>query len=894
MSTRTDWLIQTKLSPPPLRGDLVPRPRLTDMLRDGLTSHRLVLLSAPAGYGKTTLLTAALRPPFPVPVAWLTLDKWDNDPALLLAYLVAAFRRLLPQCRCAAQTLLDDLPNPADRAHQIIAVLVNEVLEHAPGPLALVLDDVHHLTEPLACSLLDYLVERLPPPLHLVIATRHDPPLSLARLRAQGQLLELRLADLRFTRDEAAAFLNDHLHLSLSPADLTRLHTRTEGWAAGLRLLACSLERIPAADHPAFIADLTRTDRYVFDFLAEQVLARQSEPVRTFLLETSILPELTVPLCAAVTGRDDVQAILEDLDRRNLFAVAVDERRTVFRYHALFAEFLRWRLGREMPERVRELHRRAAQAQTQPDRVIAHYLAAEMWPEAARVIAQVGETWLHHGLLDVVSGWLDALPETVRASSPTLLYLAGACASQRGAVGDARPLLEQARRGFAACGDETGQGKSLAMLAECAIVEADVTQGQAAIARALTFPLPPAVRVQLLMGRAWLELVWGDRRQAAADLTEASRTARMSGDPDALRTLIEYLSPAFAALPGGLDEMERLCRRAETYWGDTSAPTPVQVLLKGVLAFIHLWRGRLDQAIRAGREARAVSEQLGGIPALDADLAAPIAVAHTLRGDHATADAFFAMTFERGPQFALEDAFRGGWLYLRGRAYLAQGRRDAAYRTYTEMEAAADGLELPFVPLLRLMMRGVLELTGPPGRRRLDEAERWLRQAIEKAGQTRFTTLFGSPRLLLARCYQEQGLTRAALRELAPVLAESERRRTPGRILVESPVVIPLLRLAVERGVQAAFASRLLRLLEEAARPRPLRVPDTGATLTRREVEVLRLVAQGLSNRAIAARLTISEHTVKSHLVHILRKLDVSSRTQAAARARRLGLIPEP
>jgi LuxR family maltose regulon positive regulatory protein len=304
------WLTQTKLQPPLPRSDVIPRPRLLAALRDGLTSRRLTLLSAPAGYGN-----------------WLTLDEGDNDPVIFLAYLVAALRRLNPACGATAQTLLSDLPDPGAQARRLVGVLVNDVMETLPDPFALVLDDLHLITEPTVYIALDYLLAHLPPQMHLGIATRHDPPLALARLRARGQLAELRAPDLRFTSDEATAFLNETLRLGLSSDDLVALQSRTEGWAVGLRLLSGSLDRIPTpAGRAAFIAHLAHTDRYVFDFLADEVLSRQSEAVRTFLLETSILPELTAPLCNAVTGRTDAAAILDDLDRRSLFCTAAPPR----------------------------------------------------------------------------------------------------------------------------------------------------------------------------------------------------------------------------------------------------------------------------------------------------------------------------------------------------------------------------------------------------------------------------------------------------------------------------------------------------------------------------------------------------------------------------------------
>ncbi|HEY67719.1 MAG TPA: helix-turn-helix transcriptional regulator, partial [Thermoflexia bacterium] len=311
-SGRADWLVQTRLHPPPLCGDVIPRPRLLDVLHTALTSYPLTLISAPAGYGKTTLLAAYcaevqrgeplfsstplhFRPP--AQIAWLSLEEEDNDPVHFLNGLIAALRCLNSACGTTAQMLFSSLPNPSAEARRIVGVLINDILETLPDPFALILDDLHLITEPAVFAALDYLLERLPPQMHLVIATRHDPPLALARLRARGRLAELGLADLRFSGDEASLFLNERRHLGLSPADLTALQARTEGWPVSLRLLASSLERIPTpTGRTVFITDLAQTDRYVFDYLADEVLNRQDPEVRAFLLETSILSELTAPL----------------------------------------------------------------------------------------------------------------------------------------------------------------------------------------------------------------------------------------------------------------------------------------------------------------------------------------------------------------------------------------------------------------------------------------------------------------------------------------------------------------------------------------------------------------------------------------------------------------------
>ena len=302
------------------------------------------------------------------------------------------------------------------------------------------------------------------------------------------------------------------------------------------------------------------------------------------------------------------------------------------------------------------------------------------------------------------------------------------------------------------------------------------------------------------------------------------------------------------------------------------------------MAFVHLWRGQTDQAIQASESALAIKEQLGGYPFLGAVAVTTMAVTHTMRGDYAAADHFFDLLFHLLDQMAVIDLT--GSLYLRGRTYWLQGRLEETHQVYARMRADERVRESPLAPVLLAMMRGLLAMAA----HRYAEAERSLRQAASLEREMRLATLYDSAHLLLAYLYLEQNQPQDALAELELVLAECEQKGTPGRILREGTAVVPLLRLAVERDLRAIFATHLLDLLG-AREPRPVHVPDTGETLTPREVEVLRMIAAGATNHAIAEQLVISIHTVKSHVVHILRKLNVASRTQAASRARDLRII---
>jgi LuxR family transcriptional regulator, maltose regulon positive regulatory protein len=880
------WLTRTKLQPPRVREDLVPRRRLLSELHDAVVSHALTLVSAPAGYGKTTLLSALPAAHPDLAVGWLSLSQEDNEPACFLGGLITALQRAAPACGTRAQSLLAGLPNPDAEARRVMGALVNDVLESESGPLVLILDDLHLITEPAVYVALDYLLEHLPPQLRLVVSARHDPPLALARLRARGQLSELRLSSLRFSLEEAAAFLNDQLRLGLSREDLAKLHAGTEGWAAGLRLLAGSLDQIPTpAGRAAFVTHLIRSNSYVFDFLADEVLDHQSASVRSFLLETSILPELSPPLCRAVTGRADAGATLQEIYRRNLFAAAVDEAGTVYRYHHLFAEFLRRRLAEQMPERVAELHRRAAEAEAVPARAVSHYLAAQLWEEAATAIEQVGEQLVRDGLLHTLRGWIESLPGSVRDARPRLVYLLGVCALQRGALEEARSLLEGALRGFEAAGDEAGQGEALQELVMAASQQHDY-EGQARlIDRALARPLSAHGRVQLLMARAWQWVYEGNWSGADTVVDEALQTTLQSGEPRAFGVLAGSLRTPLPLLPGGTERLERYCSQALARFGDGIGP--VQAGAHSLLGYISFLRGRLDEAVQGAERARAIGEQLGGFTHLEGEVDMVLASALSARGDHAAVERHWKGRLPWIEQTPAVSFWTVTILYYIGRAQWMQGNPDRARETYARITAIADVRELPEARASRAAMRALLAMSE----RRYGDAEAALRGAMAIEQRMPHCLAFGSARVLLAHLYQLQGRRQAAATEIAPVLAECERGDMPGLILREGPFVVPLLRLAAERGIRPPFAMRLVALIGESSELRRAYVRSTGETLTTREVEVLRLIARGASNQQITEQLVITEHTVKTHVTSILRKLNVTSRTQAAVGARDLGIV---
>lgn len=891
---------RTKLRPPTLRDDVIHRGRLLEDLQDSLLSCPLTLVSAPAGYGKTTLLASLSHELPEVPLAWLSLDDEDDDATRFLAAFILCIEELEPAYGVNAEVLLSNLGNPGAEMLRVVDALINEILDNIMEPFVVVLDDLHRISSPATYTALDYLLEHLPEPLHLVVSTRQDPTLSMARLRARRQVHEVRLDDLRFTPDEANQFLNDTLHLDLSPEHLEILRQRTEGWAAGMSLLVDSLRRTNApADRDGFVENVAQSERLVSDFLAEEVLASQEQEVQDFLLQTAILTELTPALCTAVTGRDDAPAMLESLYRWNLFVMALDPANDTFRYHDFFKEFLLGVLERRMPEHLDELHRRAGEAETVPPRAIRHYSAAGMWDEAASVIERVGEQTIQQGSLEPLQGWIRSLPEEVREGYPGLSFLLGRCAWLGWELDDARFFFEQALEGFEQTDNETGQSETLVHLATCLSTMADIEAAAAATQRALAFSLPPHHRAQVLVERAWVSLARNEWKKTNADLDEAIAIAETSRDPRTLHAVAVDFNSPFMALPGGVDRAERLHRLLQTRAGDEVAPVQVAALVLNAL--IHVWRGRWDPARQAAQEALETSERFGGLLSSNAEAGVILPLYHAVQGDQATSDQYFEALFQGLEQPALA-AFAGPWkpahLYFLGRVRWAQGRLEEARDAFVRMHPAENTREWPMAPVVREMMAGLLCISDHG----YAEAEQHLRWAAELQQQACFSVLFGNANLLLANLYLLWDRYEDAIAELAPVLDEHERHGTPGFILWEGNEMIPLLRLAVEKGVHTSFAAHVLDLFSSVHETfvhetfvhesQPATAPQASQTiLSPREIEVLRLVADGLTDGQTAQKLYISPRTVGQHLRSIYRKLDVPSRAAAVRRAAELDLI---
>ena len=972
------WIARTKLHPPRLRADAIERRRLLDALNRAVASTSVTLLSAPAGSGKSTLLStwlahlrletgdwgleesplASSLQPLASRVAWLSLDEDDDDPASFLLALIAALRQLNPDCGANTLQWIASGQSPAAEPRRFAGVLINEILQTLPEPFVLVLDDLHALAAPPIFTFLDHLIERMPPQMRVVIATRHEPPLAVGRLRARRQVAELHLDDLRFTSEETGRLLNDTLQLGLSAAHVQLLHARTEGWAAGIGMLAGSLDRLASAeDRGAFLAHVERAGRYVFDFLADEVLGRQDPFVRMFLLETSILPELTPAACLAVTGRSDSAAILDELYRRNLFLVALDDHRpsaidqrarvdpaadhldrssvaslpalslpalskgspersrrfegskgqSSYRYHDLFRDFLRERLARELPEWVRQLHGRAATAEPLPARRIQHYLAAELWGQAADAIEQAGEAALAQGGGQTARGWIEALPPEVRAARPQLLYLLGACARAALEWHHAEQLFEQARDRFVAAGDLAGEGATQAQLATLLLFMAYWPRAIAAARRALECPIEPHQRAQLYITSAWIELRNGHFDRVLADLDGAVQVTEQHPASQVVGGLALLFHSPLVIAPGAIRRIERIANLVNERIHDQDGIAGL--IAHALSAHVLCWRGRWQQAAAIAQRIVARGQQAGGLGMLWGVASAHgfLALDAAYHGDDAASDQVFEALFAGLEQPAPGATATWNMFYHLTRARIQWlkgqlGPARAVYAAIAEYRPEPDRWSPALVA--RPLFQGMIALAEG----RSDEAERALISADELQRRDGTTVLLGRAALMLAHLYRATDRDAEATGMIAPILAQCAADDTPGLLLWDGPALVaPLLRLAAAHGVHAEFAQRTLTLIDEAGftlydvhfpkqhSPNRHTSPahaDLEEPLTPREVEIVRMLAAGASNQLIAETLVISLHTVKRHVTHILGKLQASSRLEAVARARELRIVP--
>ena len=910
-----DALLATKLHLPGSRPGQVPRPRLTDRLDEGL-GHGLVLVCAPAGYGKTALLAdwAQRRPSR---TAWLSLDSGDNDPARFWRHAVAAMGRVRPGLDGRLGPLLGP-PAPAS-FEPLVITLINEL---AAGPRAdgvLILDDYHVIQSPAVHGSVEFLLEHRSPELHLVLASRADPPLSLARLRARGQLAEVRAADLRFTAGEAAGLLAQvgaGPEGGLPDAAVAALTGRTEGWAAGLQLAGLSLRG--QHDVAGFVAAFTGSNRYVLDFLAEEVLERQPDPVRTFLLETSLLGRLSGGLCDAVTGRTDSQVLLEQIEAAGLFLVPLDEVRGWWRYHHLFADLLRARLQSERPGQVAQLQRNAATWAAEHglvDDAIQHAVAAGEMTWAAQLIEQnFDAVHSQRGEAVTAARWLAGLPPGLVRSRPRLLLAEAIPMATSGRLAAAQRLAEAAEAAYpdgmedpfeptiGPAGSLLGNVPAtiallhgyLAQLRGDMTGTAEFASQSLAESRDGEWLLRSIAEGQLGVS-AWLG---GQLADAERAFTGAIAGRQAAGLPT-WRAWASYELGRVQQAQGRLDAVARTCEEAlEAAAAGGQAPLPAAGPAHVGLAEVAYQRSDLDGALRHASDGIALCRSFVYTVPLAAGLTT-LAWARQATGDPAGALAAISEAVQAapGPPGLLNPVPA-----QRARLLLTQGDLARAQRWTQESGLRTDDdPDYPREPG-HLVLARVLLAQG-----RADQALSLLdRLHAAAVAQDRVGSLIqtGALRALaLAAGGDEPGAVTALADALVLACPQGYIRvfadeGPPMAALLGRLIAAQRAEHAGARGVPLGCLARLQRAFDTGpalaapVSPATTIVPGIVEQLTRRELEVLGMLAAGSSNQAIARELVVSLDTVKKHVGHVLGKLGAANRTEAVARARQLGLIP--
>ena len=898
-------LLKTKLYVPPLRPEWVPRPRLVERFKVGLQS-KLTLVSAPAGFGKTTMVSEGLRSS-QIPAGWVSLDEGDNDPTRFWSYFISSLQTVQADMGKSVLGLLQS-PQPPP-IQSILTTIINE-MSGVNEEFALVLDDYHMIEAQPIHDAVNFLLNHLPPQAHLVIVSRVDPPLLLTRLRAQGQLMEARAADLRFSPEEATAFLNDVMELELSDEDIAVLESRTEGWIVSLQLAAVSMQG--RKDISTFITAFSGSSRYILDYLTEEVLSRQEASTQTFLLKTAILDRFTASLCDAVTGRGDGRERLAQLEAANLFLVPLDDERKWYRYHYLFVDLLRNQLLQSQQGRLTELHLRASKWFEQEGLIgeaIHHTLGAKDFVRAANLIESVALTTIMQSNCSTVLSWLEKLPNGLITSRPWLCF-SGALANQLTGHADvAEPLLQ---------------------CAESAMSRAEEAQPTE------SFPDHPRIRGYVITIRITRSLFEGDI-QRAIELCHEAFKYLPEDDLTARAAVTGNLGIAYWRI-GDLPAARRYLEEAETL-GQASGHLYISLSAMSHLADIHRVQGHLYQAAQKYREALRLGAQWGGNEPLPASGSAYIGLSRVLYEWNDIDEAIYHASIgtklaERGgevrsvligyqllawqnqtcgktkamgealhraeeirPKSVDPHTFRHASAW-KARLSLVQGDLNAVHRWAVSQETKLNlqdvpdfWSELPYLTLVRLhIAQG--EVDGIPG---------LLEGLCQKADEEKRTGSVIEILTVQSMALQAQGEVDQALATLERALSLAEPEGYVRTFVDEGEPMTKLLRLAASRSIAKKYVRKLLASFQRptpGAESQPEALPTKGTVvpsplvepLSERELEVLQLIVAGMSNREIAEKLVIGEGTVKTHINNIYSKLDVQSRTQAIARARELKL----
>ncbi len=894
-----------------------------EKLNTGLR-RKLTLISAPAGFGKTTLVSSWINQKGnggEQKVAWVSLDARDNEPAQFWHYVVAALQTIDAALGETVQATLESPQLPPLEA--LVTVLLNDLAKFRPDngqmlPLLLVLDDYHLIATEAIHYSLNFLIDHLPPSLHLVITTRSDPPLHLSHRRGRSEITQIRASDLSFSKDEVVQFFNSLMGLNLSGADIAALESRTEGWIAGLQLAALSLQDQP--DRHTFVADFAGNDRYIADYLVDEVLHHQPAHVQTFLLQTSILDQLCAPLCNAVTGQNQSQTILTQLERDNLFLTPLDNRREWYRYHQLFADLLRQRLSESSDAtNITQLHQKAYRWHEDRGEIIAavnHALLTGDHQNVAELVEQHASEIFSQGKLNSLSEWVQALPDDLVTTRPKLCMIYGWAILSLGQFKEVEQCMQTIENGVGAKAETiaTASFQTLAPEVRGALIEVTVIRSVIAItqfnisrtlelsqqvlpylkenSQSHLFNDSPALRPVVAFNLGLAYEFSGEGGAAVNALTEAVTLSREQENIHILPIAMSHLG-LLQMLQGHLHQAQKTYQQALQLATEvTGRASPLAGIAEiGLGNLFYEWND-LTRAQRHFNAGIALAKRWNHAESLLAGYTG-LARLKQAQGDGAGALTLLQELADMLQQFKAQlllpavDSCRAG-------LWVAQGNLDAAGRWLQTSGLAVDGdlsylQENDYLTLVRLLI----------AQERWDEAEGLIARLLDfvETGERwgRVIALL----ILQTLVFNGQSKSTQAQVTLSRTLILAESEGYVRLFVDEGPLMAQLLYQATTNDINSGYVNQLLRAFDtrepEDERAEALE-SSSGSKLVEplsdREIEVLICIAEGLSNREVAQKLTISVTTIKSHTRNIYGKLDVNSRTQAVAQARAWGILP--
>jgi len=871
----------TKFRVPKLRWDTVPRAALLARLVQSVEANPLTIVRAPGGSGKTVLLSqlaagiGATRR-----VLWVALDADDNDANRFFAALCRAVAPLGLTWEVDPVALAATAGASKAQLRAALAAFVNALCTTEAERVVLVLDDLHRLDHPEVFALIEALLERLPEHVAVVVGTRVEPPLALARWRAHGELLELGPNDLRFGEEDARALAGRKLSADAAPAVVHKALERSDGWAVGLSML---LQAAKGEGSHAAALERSGSHALLFDYLAEEVLEELPARLREFLLACSILDELDPALCSAVSAQDDAEAQLRELYRRNLFVTPIDELVPVLRFHDLFRDFLQASARRRFTsEELAALHVRAANAETAPARAVAHLIEARAWKEALIRIATIGEGLLAEGAIGAVERWFEQIPETLRKEDPHVAYLNGTCGWLRWDWVRAKLHLPPAIIGLAQPQELPRRVRALFQLVDALNSAGELDEAQRWLDEVSRLPLDDLGHAQLALQRAWCLAPRGENARLVAHMQEfVDYTAR---DP-------ERICPVTAGLihcllvgnPGVAETFERFVALAEQVRKPVARPWHLP--LHAVDGWARVWRGDRAGAEAAMARASAIYRQFRGIRLMSERFAQFRTLLGGVSGDLAATDSV-GREMIAGLQSPELSAHRPVWERAYRHAHARMHWIHGSIATWQALSqpllAPRSRVEWPFIDVAAQVVRGQHLLVARDWR----GAAAVLEACLDEYAELRLPMIYSDPRISLAFALLRGGDAAAAWRIFEPVFIEATDHQGIGLLLMDSRSNVAELLDAAPAPTRSSAAMQALKGVMQQWSPRekvaPASDPAEAAQLSDREREVLELVASGASNKHIARALDLSLHTVKRHVCNILDKLDCDSRGQAA------------